>query len=149
MKYRYRYVSIYADSSDNLIIIPTGVQEKWGGAVDIDLAVQLNSPYSDEELEKVVFTAFDKCFSITPDEQIKETAIEKFLNVKGYSKAVKDRRFISFFWNDDEGYIITPTQKVPRQGYCHLNDKAFRLGMTPKSNEIAKAIREAVLISSS
>ena len=147
MEFLYKNVSIYADTSDNLIIIPTGNSEKWGGAVDIDLAFQLNSPYTDEELEESINKALVQCFSLKPNEDIKETVIERFLKIKGYSKAVKERRFVSLFWNVNEGYIITPTKKVPRQGYVHINDKSFRLGLKPQMGEIGLAIREAMKLS--
>jgi hypothetical protein len=131
----------------NLIIIPTGRSEKWGGALDLDLPIRLDFPYNDDDLENEIYYAFEQCFSLIPDENAKETVLEKALNIKGYSKAARDRRFISAFWNVDEGYIVTPTQKVPRQGYCHLTEKAFELGSNPKKREIATAIRAAISIS--
>ncbi|WP_033166102.1 hypothetical protein [Clostridium sp. KNHs205] len=147
MEYLYRYVSIYADPQNNLIIIPTGCSPTRGTTVDLDLAVQLLQPYTDQELERMIYQIMDECFSVIPDDEDKVTPIEKLLKIKGYSRAVKERRFISFLWDIDEGYIITPTKKVPRQGYCHMVDKSFRLGMNPKEGEIAKAIREAMKLS--
>ncbi len=146
MNYLYRDLSIYADPDDNLIIIPTGHSPKRGGLIELNLPVQLLSPYSDIELEKVINQTLDRCFSIIPEDD-KMTPIEKFLSIKGYSRAVKERRFISFFWNVDEGYRITPTKKESRQGYCSMIDKAIRLGLNPKEGEIAKAIREAMKLS--
>ncbi|WP_033166103.1 hypothetical protein [Clostridium sp. KNHs205] len=148
MEYLYRNLSIYADPNDNLIIFPTGESPKREGAtVILNLPIQLLYPYTDEELEKSIYKAMDLCFSIIPDDEDKTTPIEKFLNIKGYSRAVKERRLIFFFWNVDEGYIITPSQKIPRQGYSSIDEKEFRLGMNPKEEEIAKAIREAMKLS--
>ncbi|WP_033166105.1 hypothetical protein [Clostridium sp. KNHs205] len=147
MEYLYRKLSIYADPDDNLIIFPTGLSLKWEVTVILDLPVQLLNPYTDEELEKAIYQSMDQCFSIVPDDENKTTPIEKFLNIKGYSRAVKERRLIFFFWNVDEGYRITPTKKESRQGYCSMVDKAIRLGLNPKEGEIAKAIREAMKLS--
>ncbi len=147
MEYLYRYVTIYADLNNNLIIFPTGNSPTRGTTVDLDIPVQLFNPYTDEELEKVIFQAMDLCFSIIPDDNDKVTPIEKLLKIKGYAKTVKERRFISFFWNVDEGYRITPTKKESRQGYCSMVDKAIRLGLNPREGEIAKAIREAMKLS--
>ena len=119
------------------------------GAIDINLAFQLKSPYTDEELEKSISKALVQCFRLKPNEDIKETVIERFLKIKGYSKAVNERRFVSLFWNVDEGYIVTPTKKVPRQGYVHINDKALKLGLKPRMGEISLAIRQAIKLSTS
>lgn len=147
MEYLYKDVLIYADPNDNLIILPTGDSPKRGVTVGLDLVFQILSPYSDVELENVIYQTLDLCFSMIPNDDDKSTPIEKFLKIKEYSKAVKGRRFISLSWNVDEGYIITPTKKVPRQGYCFIEDRAIRLGMNPNEGEIARAIREAMKLS--
>lgn len=146
MDYLFRSIIIYVDPKDNLIIIPTGYSEKTY-TIGIDLVSQLDAPYNDEEIEHAIKTAYDQCFTKKPDENIKETPIERFLKVKGYKKAVKDKKVINFFWNVDEGYTITPTKMIPKQGYAHMIDRAFRLGHNPQKGEIAKAIREAMKIS--
>ncbi len=148
MEYLYKILFIYADPNDNLIILPTGTSPKRGTTVGLDLPFQLFNPYTDEELEKEVHQAMDCCFCIIPEDNDRVTPLEKLLKIKGYSRAVKERRFISFFWNVDEGYIITPSQKTPRQGYNSIKGKEIRLGLNPKEGEIAKAIREAMKLSS-
>lgn len=148
MQYQYRTVHIYADIKDNLIIVPTARSEKWGGAtMEIDLITQLNLPYSDEELEEALKKALEQCHSKAPNDDLKITVMETFLNVKGYSKAVKDKKLINFNWRIDEGYKITPTQKIPKKGYVHLKDKEIMLGQDLKTGELARAVKEAISIS--
>ena len=65
MEYTYRIVNIYIDEADNLYFIPTGQCEKWGGTMDIDIVIQLSSPYSDEELFGELMRSMELCYSIS------------------------------------------------------------------------------------
>jgi hypothetical protein len=140
----YRCVLIYADLENNLWIVPTGRSEKMGGAIiGIDIVSGLRSPYSDDELISALKRAMGQCFSMVPDDSLKESAIERYLKVKGYEKAVKNKKLIQFEWNIDDGFYITPTKKE-KKGYGFLDDMQIALGNNFKDEELVKGINEAL-----
>lgn len=147
MEYDYKSISIYADAADNLLIIPSGYYEKYGGTKDIAIVNQLNVPYSEIELDEMLKLALEQCYSLKPDEDLKITVIEKFLNIKGYSKAVKQRRWIGLEWDYKNGYTISPTQKIQKRGYVIIEEKIIKLGHENTSGELAKAVIEAMQLS--
>ncbi|EKD94630.1 MAG: hypothetical protein ACD_26C00004G0001 [uncultured bacterium] len=142
----YRVVFVYVDKKDNLLIIPTGESEKYG-TMGLDLFYQLDSPYSNDELEKTLHEALDMCCSKKPQDDTTESSIERHLKVKGFSKAVKDKKLVSVNWNIDDGFYVTPTQKIPKKGYVHMND--IILGKELEYGALTKALKFAILSSSS
>ena len=149
MKITYRVVQAYVDEKDNLIVIPTGESKKFGRAImGLDIINQLNMPYSDEELENTLKSAFSQCFTNEPDDTTNISSLEKFLKIKGYAKAVKNRRLVVCKWDCDDGYIITPTKKVPKEGFVHMKDNKIVLGKELKDGELSKAFKEAMKLSS-
>lgn len=149
MGYDYRTVIIYVDVKDNLFIVPTGESKRLCGAtMELDLLKHLAFPYSDVEVEETLLKAMELCFSMEPDDAPGyRTVMEKYLNVKGYAKAVKDKKCIIFHWDVDDGYSVTATQKVPKEGYVHLKDKAIQLGKDIKKGELVKVLKEAIQLS--
>lgn len=149
MEYLYKCVQIYVDVMNNLYVVPTSRSEKWGGAImDIDLITQLNSPYTDYELEETLLKALQLCYTKEPSDNLKSTAIEKFLNIKGYGKAVKDKKLITFEWSKETGFTVTPTCKLQKKGYINLDDnKIFVLGHDFEKDALAKAVRESITLS--
>lgn len=145
----YRVVFIYADARDNLFIVPTGEAKRlYGGTMEIELIKHLPYPYRDEEVEEALVEAMKLCFTKDPDDAPGyRTAIEKYLNIKGYAKAVKDKKLIEFHWDIDDGYSVIPSQKIPKQGYIDLTDKTIWLGKEIKKGELARALKEAMEIS--
>ena len=75
------------------------------------------------------------------------TAIEKILGIKGYSKAVKNKKLVLVDWDIDEGYTVTPTEKIPRRGYVHLIELAKKLPLDCSKNRLAEAVIEAFHLS--
>ena len=146
MSITYKTVSVYIDENDNIIAIPVGESEKYG-LMGIDIVFSLSSPYSDEQLEQLLLEAMKKCYFQKADDSSGVSPLEKFLKVKGYAKAVKNKRLISFDWFKDEGYIVIPTEKKPRYGFVNIDDKSIRLGTEFKSGMLANAFREAMKIS--
>lgn len=145
MDFQYKMVNIYADSSNNLIIVPTGRSENWGANMEIDCALQLNNPYDDQQLANILKEAMSKCFSLIPSETDKKSTLEKVLGINGYSKATKGRRLVVFNWNHHEGYSMTPTKKS--RGYDHLEEKAILLGQNPTDEELVKSFEKALRLS--
>jgi hypothetical protein len=153
MNYTYKMISIYVDHSGNLIIIPTTRTEKQGvtgGAiVDINVPHRLNATYNDKELEDELMKAMEDCYTKDADSTSKVTPIEKILNIKSWGKAVKDKKLVDVSWTEEEGYQVTPTQKeqLPKRGYIYLEDQSIKLGKQLVPGKLAKAIKEAIKIS--
>jgi hypothetical protein len=153
MEYTYKSLTVYADSTGNLIIFPTTVAEMrgvTGGAiVGIDLPHQLKPPFDNSVMENEIQKAFDECYSKEAD--LSSTPIERFLKIKGYGKAVEGKKLVSVRWTEDTGYVVIPTRKEhkPKRGYIHLNEQSINLGKQFAPGEMAKAVRTAIEISTS
>jgi hypothetical protein len=142
MDFQYKNVFIYADSYGNLIIIPTGISTNWGAIMGIDCVLQLSNPYDDRQLVNSLKEGMAKCFSLIPDDTIKTSSLERLLGIKGYSKATKGRRLVSFDWNIEDGYTFTPT--VKKKGYVSLEEQVIRLGHNPTDDELVKSFKNAL-----
>jgi hypothetical protein len=147
MKYNYKSVHIYADSSQNLILIPTGESKKWGGTLEIEAVTELKAPYSDEQLEQELINSMDRCYSLKPDESLKESVLEKFLGIKGFSKACKGLKIILFEWLAKDGFFFTPTNKVKGEGYLHLSEQKISLGKSFNKGDLANTVKKAIELS--
>lgn len=140
-------VNIYFDKNKNLIVIPTGESENYGRAImELDIVYQLNIPYSDEQLVRILKESLSKCFSEKPFNDIKQSALERYLNINGYSRAVKGLNLVVLGWDDEQGYYVTPTNKIPKQGFVSIEDKIISLGMNLDDQILAKAMKEAFRI---
>jgi len=148
MEIIYKFVNVYVDESDNLIAFPTGESEIFG-TKDLDIANVLNTPYSDNELENLLIETLNQCYSQKPNDTENSSFVERLLKVKGYEKAVKNRKLIGVNWNSDKGYSVIPTRKVPKQGYIDMENAEIFVGKNFKSGELAKAFKEAILMSNS
>lgn len=149
MNLDYRLVNIYADPNNNLIIISNGQSQKWGGVTaEIDVVNIMTFPYSDEEVEEALINAMKLCYTKNPDDD-NLSPIEKYLRVKGYSKAVKDKRLVCFRWDIDDGYYLIPTEKIPKRGFVHKEDKAIMLGEAIGKGKLSASLKEALGLSKS
>lgn len=146
MKVTYKSVIVYIDKDDTIIAIPMGKSKKYCIA-GIDLVLEIKKPYSDMELELFLKEAIDKCYSMKSDDSSEVSSLEKYLDIKGFAKAVKNRRVISFGWYYDIGYVLVPTHKKPRQGFVHMEDKTIKLGQELKEGELSKAFKEVAELS--
>lgn len=143
----FRIVNIYVDRGNNLLAIPIGESKRINGAiVDLDIVNGLQFPYSDENLEKVLKKTLNQCFSQVPNDTTNESSLERYLNVKGFSKAVKDKKLVVFGWNNEEGYYVIPTKKIPKRGFVDIEDKKLYLGNELNDGILAKAIKEAIQV---
>ena len=148
MKYDYKMVNIYIDKNGTLYVVPTGESKKFGGAiVDLDLIVKLDFPYSDNDLENSLMRAIEDCFSIEPNVSLSVSALERFLNIKGFSKAVKDKRLVILEWNCDEGYFFLPTKKLTKQGFEHLESEKIYVGKKLIKGVLSKKFMDAIKLS--
>jgi hypothetical protein len=142
---KYKNVGIYINKQNDLYMVPSGSSKILGGGTkEINIVNELNAPYTDEAIEELLFITFEQCFSKNPDELVNVTPIELYLNIKGYSSAVRNKKYINCFWNDEIGYEITPTFKVPYNGYRHQMDKKIVIGKKVKPGDLANAVKAAI-----
>ncbi|NIK80486.1 hypothetical protein FHS15_005676 [Paenibacillus castaneae] len=47
-------------------------------------------------------------------------------------------------WNDESGYVITPTNKVPYNGYEHQEDDSIVVGKKINLGDLANAVKIAI-----
>jgi hypothetical protein len=146
MEIDYRSVSIYVDSTNNFLIVPTGSSLKWG-IIEIGIINELKQPYSDQEMEEELVESMKQCHSKPPEELSSISMIEQYLGIKGYERATKGRKLIIFSWNVDDGYYVTPTEKATK-GYTILNEKSIYLGHSFEKLILANAIKQALELSS-
>jgi hypothetical protein len=148
MLHEYKIISVYADSNGDILILSCGESKKWGGTIEIDVEQRLNAPFTLEELESKLMLSFTNCFSKELDENSKVTAIEKILKIKGYSKAVKNKKLVHVDWDVNEGYSVIPTDKIPKRGYVHQTSNVILIPLEYKKNTLADAVIKAISLSS-
>jgi len=142
----FKSVSIYVTPDEDLFILSRGISRKWGGAIiDIERYRFLEKSYTDDMLETCVLEAFEDWNSIEPADELKPTAIEKILKIKGYLKAVKRMSYINVEWDSDEGYKIIPTKNNGKKGFVHLEEEVISIGGTVRDGNLAHAIRTAII----
>lgn len=146
MKKTYKTVSVYVDKQNDLIAIPHGESDKYSLA-ELDIVLALSAPYTDEDLEAFLLEAYGKCYSQKSNDTTNVSPLEKYLNVKGYSKAIKNRRVVLLHWFKENGYEIVPTNKIPRRGYDHIEEKTFKIGKEIKDKNLSNAFKEAMQLS--
>ncbi len=147
MKDEYKSVHIYVDTENNILLFPIGICKERGTTKEIDLAIEIKYPYTDEQLEKTLIEAMEKCYSLEADSNTQISPIEKYLKIKGYTKAIKDKKMIHFLWDKKEGYYLLPTANQQKKGFKHLANDMIYLGNELKIGELAKSVREAMKLS--
>jgi hypothetical protein len=149
MEYYYKTVDIFVEINGDLLIIPHGKEERFGGTTGIDIVHYLAASYTDEELEKTINLAFDECYSKTPDIDPKSSVIERYLGIKGYGKATKGKKSITISWWSGKGFEIEPWKKMdkpPKGHYVGIKDQIIKLNSNTKPGEMAEAIKKAISI---
>lgn len=145
--HEYKVITVYADTNGEILILSCGGSKKYGGTVEIDVEQRLNDSYSLEELEEKLMLSFANCYSKVFDENLKVTALEKIVNIKGYSKAVKNKKLILVDWTQSEGYSVIPTDKIPQRGFVHQTENAIFVPLVYPENALAEAVVEAISLS--
>ncbi len=143
----YGMVQIYCDPLDNLIFISMGDSQKYGGiATEIDVISKLNFPYNDEDLEETLLRSLELCHSKEPDEEKKQTYIERELGIRGYGKATKNLKIIILYWTKENGFQIEPHERIPRRGYVILEEQVIPLVKKIVSGQLAEAVKKAISV---
>ena len=142
-KIEFGSISLYIFKDDSILVIPIGLSERFG-SYDLEIFLRLEVPYTDEQLENLFDEAFGKCHSIEANDTSNISPIEKFTGLRGYAKAVKGKRLVDLYWNDEDGYIITPWKKGKPRGFNPVEGHIINLGLNPNKGELAAAFREAL-----
>ncbi|WP_223596167.1 hypothetical protein [Neobacillus bataviensis] len=141
-----KFVHIYCNTLNNLIIIPCGESSKSKLKrvhIEIDAVSKVNYPYDENELEETLFRSMELCHSKEPDVESKQSIIERELGISGYNKATKKLvrkklKRILFQWNNIEGYSIRPLCR----GY--LEKHIILLGKNIEQGQLAEAVKKTI-----
>jgi hypothetical protein len=147
VEYKYKTIDIFADINGSLIVIPHGRNEQTGGTINIDIVHHLTSSNNREELERTIILAFEECYSIKPNIDLKYSVVERYLGIKGYGKATKDKKLVTISWWQGKGFEIEPWKKMnkpPKGHYTLIKDGVIKIGIEPKTGELAEAVRKAI-----
>lgn len=140
----FKNVRIYYDVKGTIYLIPTGISRKFNVPMDIHIVNTLVQPITEDELDALLYKTLDQCYSLYPEED-SISPIERFLKVRGYSKAVKDKKYVSLGWNTFEGYSVTPTQRSKgKKGYVHLESLTKTFTLEPGKGQLARAVLQAI-----
>ncbi|WP_106769025.1 hypothetical protein [Paenibacillus faecalis] len=141
-----KILNIYVDS-EKLYICSTQTVNKTYETVEKGFITELNSLSSEGELQAALFESLKNCNLELLDENPEVSSLEKHLGVKGYDKAIKDKKGVTLFLVPKEGYSITPTEKY-RWGYMGIGDE-IHLSVEDAlvNNNLAKAVLQAISLS--
>lgn len=143
---KFRNLSIYYSEDGKFIVLPTGVSEKWYGAIlDLEIFYVLGSDSSDEVLETILHQAEKLCFQKTNDD-LKKSSIEKLFN-KSHLRTIKGMKLVVLMWQENKGYFVRPTANKGKEGFIHMEDKILHLDLDLQPGDLAKAVRTAVELS--
>lgn len=147
MSFDFKDVTVYVDKSKDLFFVPHGIWTAHNVTAEINNIVELKYPYTIEELQSTLEEGFKRCYSQNVDKEFpKVTAIENHLKIKGYKKAVKNKKIVNLHW-DEEGYQVTPTTYSDKKGYVHQEEITFFLGKKIKPFSLAEALLKAISLS--
>jgi hypothetical protein len=130
---RKRKTGFFIESGGDLLGIPYGKSKYFSNVYSlIDLVFRLTSPYSDAELEELILTAVEKCFSMDPfnesDDSDKDSKIvlSKYYNVGSEVEATKKLSHLTLDFVEGEGYFLT----------AFINDQKGMFWSSPNSTDI-------------
>jgi hypothetical protein len=148
MENNFKDLKVYVTSNEDLYIFSCGENEKYGGTMSIDAVTELKIPYADSAIEDTIHMAFNKCFSKKPDYG-RVSVVERYFGIRGFKKATANMKLVTVIWNKDKGYRVVASQKESiKGGYIPLLKQEINLGKEIKTGDIARAIKEAIKISS-
>lgn len=63
------------------------------------------------------------------------------------TQAAKNRKFVVFGWNYQDGYYVVPTNRIPKQGFIQGKNMKIYLGNELEEGILAKAVKESINLS--
>lgn len=143
-----KQISVYIDGKDTLYAIPSSYSYKIHNPISSSILCTLSAPYTVEELEQFLLGTLDLSFTKPIDDNDKKTALEKYLGINGWSKAIHGMKNISVSWSTQEGYSVTPMAFISaREGYGGLKVDGNRYGKRYENvakNELARTFLTAM-----
>ena len=138
----YKEIYFYADKNSNLLAIPTGLCLNPDMIVGLNIINILEYPYSDDDVEQLIFETFDQCYSEIKADLKEPGILIKHFGRKDYSKAMKKLKLLIIRWDKDIGYSATPIRGDLKQNNV-LEDKIRIIGLSPEKGETVTAIKQA------
>ncbi|GGI12897.1 hypothetical protein [Gottfriedia solisilvae] len=147
MDHTFKQINLYYDIvQSDLVIISTG-RLVGLGIIEIENIEKVTVPFQDSELYNKINNCLEQCYSRIPPIPAKSSSLAIMLNKKNYSQATKNKKLIVLTWDEDEGYIICPTQKEKRNGYQHLVESQLILGQKLDETNLTSAINKCIELS--
>ncbi|GGI11508.1 hypothetical protein [Gottfriedia solisilvae] len=136
MKYEYKIVDIFNDTLNNTCYFVPYSDTDYG-IVQMDVILELKSPYSEQELEEYAIKALNLCHTAEPSQDSK-TPLQKLLKIKSYKKSTENMKCISFIWRKKSGYFIGVMEREKGGGYSLLEE--IPLGKKLTTEVLSKGI---------
>lgn len=141
-------LTIYS-SSEKLYICSNQTLKEVYSSIQKGAVIELSISSTEEELQAALYESLKHCNVELLDEIPRLTSLEEYLGIKGWKKATKDKKCVSFLLNP-EGFSISPMKKHPRYGYLGTDVKDIHLSVEDAmvNNNLAKAVIQAINLSS-
>ena len=111
--FQFDEISVYYKKNEKLILIPTGELKQFPTNVDIEPAIVIDLPITQENLKHEIEKCFKLCWSTSVEKLTKEpSVIEKVLGYKSYKKVVENYDAITLTYNKvEKNYSILKSIK--------------------------------------
>jgi len=136
----YKYVNIYADTSNKLIGVPCGKSAKSSvDVMELDIYSVLEPGYDSADAERFIEGLFDLCYTKKCHDGDK-SAIEIYYN-KSYSTAARDLKLVTVYLMDSK-ITLYPSVNEKRGRFCGL--PPITIPQNYKPGELSEAFKEAL-----
>lgn len=147
----YKSVAIYFNKEHHIIISLETITSDFSSVVDSGKWYELNPPYNEEELTKLIKFALSQSFTEfstwKPGERI-ITPIQKCLKKRSYKQAIIGYGLFEIDDSKENGYEFTVTyQDAKRPGFIYMPDKTFSIPHDCTDVEFAEGVKKAMELS--
>ena len=111
--FQFDEINVYYKKDEKLILIPTGELKQFPTNVNIEPAIVIDLPITQENLKHEIEKCFKLCWSTSVEKLTKEpSVIEKVLGYKSYKKVVENYDAITLTYNKvEKNYSILKSIK--------------------------------------
>lgn len=135
----------------SIVMFPMGFN-KDGIRSAINKLILLNTPYTEEELGKAIYSCFE--ITITQDYEsvdFGKPVFENATGIKSYSKFVKEYKSIFSTFEPTKGYQFQPSQRAKDNSYVSMSEEITETVLVTESvvdyNELARAVEKCLELS--
>ena len=144
-------VAIYFNKECHIIIAPETITSDFSSVIESGEWYELNPPYNDEELIKLIKFALSQSFiefSTWKHGERVVTPIQKCLKKRSYKQAIIGYGLFEIDDSKENGYEFTVTyQDAKRPGFIYMPDKTFSIPHDCTDSDFASGIRKAMELS--